>query len=154
MPCWPLHRRGTDRLLICPQMEVDAEEKRHRTRSKGVRGTCTRPRVPGRLSGLPTRCRAVGMAPADPCLDTALAGVLCGGGVLVVDGSLCLFPISLQFPWSQPYRSCSGECAVGRPCPHLRPCRQLRTLLPLKGSTVLLGSWRLVAARARPAALE
>lgn len=35
--------KDTDHLLLSPQMEVDAEEKRHRTRSKGVRGTSTLP---------------------------------------------------------------------------------------------------------------
>jgi len=31
--------KNIDCLLIYSQMEVDADEKRHRTRSKGVRGT-------------------------------------------------------------------------------------------------------------------
>lgn len=35
--------KDPDHLLLYPQMEVDAEEKRHRTRSKGVRGTSTLP---------------------------------------------------------------------------------------------------------------
>lgn len=38
--------KGTDHLKIYSQMDVDAEEKRHRTRSKGVRGKSAFPHVP------------------------------------------------------------------------------------------------------------
>lgn len=59
---------------------------------------------------------------------------------------ICPFPTSLQFPWSQPSRSCSGERAEGRrvgasPSPSPSPPRpQPRTLVPLAGAMARPGS--------------
>lgn len=47
-----------------------------------------------------------------------------------------MFSISLQFPWNQPYKSCSGQCSECKMYPH----QQFRKFMPFNGYNALSSS--------------
>lgn len=65
------------------------------------------------------------MCSASAGLDTTLVVLFWGGEVLAIDGRFVSVFLSPQFPWSQPSRSCSGQCS---PTPRRSPVTGSETL--------------------------